>query len=103
MGLYYIGKTQKNLNLIQNINWSHVIFGNNYENNFACLSQNDENKQISSKKMQIYYKDLRYGMETFKFLDKDAKFVLDDPNLLNELMKIEIENSLVSNKDIKLN
>lgn len=103
MGLYYIGKTQKNLNLIQNINGSHVIFGNNYENNFACLSQNDENKQISSKKMQIYYKDLRYGMETFKFLDKDAKFVLDDPNLLNELMKIEIENSLVSNKDIKLN
>ncbi len=102
MGIYFIGKTQKDIESIKNLSGSHTIFGENFENNFSCYSKNDENKPLSSKKKQLAYQDLRYGMETFKFLDKDARFIFDDEDTLSQVMKIKNDNFVVTNDEITL-
>ena len=98
MSVYYIGKSQRDIENIKIFAGSETIFGMNENENYAMFSLTDEDKkkELSDKEQKLAYESLRFGMEKFNLFDNDATFVFND----NELMQNVLN---VSNPDLKVN
>lgn len=98
MSVYYIGKSQRDIENIKIFAGSETIFGMNENENYAMFSLTDEDKkkELSDKEQKLAYESLRFGMEKFNLFDNDATFVFSD----NELMQNVLN---VSNPDLKVN
>lgn len=104
MAVYYIGKSQRAIENISIFAGSETIYGMNENENYAMFSLPDEdkNEELSDKKKKEALEDLRFGMEKFKLFDKEAVFVFNDKELMNEVLKIKSPDLKVTKNDIKL-
>ena len=104
MAIYYIGKSQREIENIKIFAGSETIFGMNENENYAMfsLSDEDKNKQLSDKQLQTAYESLRFGMEKFKLFDAEATFVFSDKELMDMVLKISSPDLKVTQNDIKL-
>ena len=61
MAIYYIGKSQREIENIKIFAGSETIFGMNEEENFAIFSLVDEDKKknLSKKEQKLAYESLR--------------------------------------------
>ena len=104
MAIYYIGKTQRDIENIKIFAGSETIFGMNENENYSMFSLTDEDKKknLSDKEQKLAYESLRYGMEKFNLFDNDATFVFSDNELLKNVMNISDSELRVKNDQIKL-
>ena len=104
MAIYYIGKSQRNIENINVFSGSETIYGMNENENYAMFSLVDEDKKktLTDKQLNLAYESLRMGMEKFKLFDNDAVFVFNDKELMQNVMRISEPDLKVSIADIKL-
>ena len=90
MAIYYIGKTQRDIENISLFAGSETIFGMNENENYAMFSLTDEDKkkELSDKEQKLAFESLRYGMEKFNLFDTEATFVFSDKELMQSVMNI---------------
>lgn len=99
MALYYIGKNEKDITGISSFAGSETIYGSNEHENYARFSFSDEDKPLTEQQEQLSYLDLRYAMEKFKILDKDAKFVFSDKELMEKVLSHTSKEMTVTDND----
>lgn len=104
MALYFIGKTQRDIENLTIFVGSETIYGMNEDENYAMFSllDEDKHKEIPENKKDLAFESLRYGMEKFKLLDSEAMFVFNDKELYEEVMKKTNEDMVVGEKDVKI-
>ena len=104
MAIYYIGKSQRDIENISVFAGSETIYGMNENENYAMfsLSDEDKNKELTEAQLKTTYESLRMGMEKFKLFDNEAVFVFSDETLMDVVMKITYPELKVSTADIKL-
>ncbi|MBE5755655.1 MAG: hypothetical protein E7341_03145 [Clostridiales bacterium] len=104
MAIYFIGKTQRDIENLNIFAGSETIYGMNEDENYAMFSllDEDKHKNIPEKKKQLALESLRFGMEKFKLLDNEAIFVFNDKELFADVMKQTKDEMLVTEKDIKI-
>jgi hypothetical protein len=104
MAIYYIGKTQRDIENISLFAGSETIFGMNENENYAMFSLTDEDKkkELSEKEQKLAYESLRYGMEKFNLFDSEATFVFSDNELMQKVMSISDQDLKVLDTQIKL-
>ena len=104
MAIYYIGKTQRDIENINIFAGSETIFGMNENENYAMFSLSDEDKkkELSDKEQRLAFESLRYGMEKFNLFDNEATFVFSDNELMQNVMSVSDPELKVKNKQIKL-
>lgn len=104
MAIYYIGKSQREIENISIFAGSETIFGMNEEENYAMFSLTDEDKkkELSNKEQKLAIESLRYGMEKFNLFDTDAIFVFSDSELMKKVMAVSDPDLKVSDAQIKL-
>lgn len=104
MAIYYIGKTQREIENIKIFAGSETIFGMNENENYAMFSLTDEDKkkELSEKEQKLAYESLRFGMEKFNLFDNDATFVFSDKDLMQNVMDISDTDLKVRDTQIKL-
>lgn len=104
MAIYYIGKSQREIENISIFAGSETIFGMNEEENYAMFSLTDEDKkkELSNKEQKLAIESLRYGMEKFNLFDTDATFVFSDSELMKKVMAVSDPDLKVSDTQIKL-
>ena len=104
MAIYYIEKTQRDIENISLFAGSETIFGMNENENYAMFSLTDEDKkkQLSEKELSLAIESLRYGMEKFYLFDNDATFVFSDNVLMQKVMNVSDPDLRVSDKQVKL-
>lgn len=104
MAIYYIGKSQREIENISIFAGSETIFGMNEEENYAMFSLTDEDKkkELSNKEQKLAIESLRYGMEKFNLFDTDAIFVFSDSELMKKVMAVSNPDLKVSDAQIKL-
>lgn len=104
MAIYYIGKSQREIENISIFTGSETIFGMNEEENYAMFSLTDEDKkkELSDKEQKLAIESLRYGMEKFNLFDADATFVFSDSELMKKVMAISDPDLKVKDTQIKL-
>ena len=104
MAIYYIGKSQREIENISIFAGSETIFGMNEEENYAMFSLTDEDKkkELSSKEQKFAIESLRYGMEKFNLFDAEATFVFSDSELMQNVMSVSVPDLKVTDAQIKL-
>ena len=104
MAIYYIGKTQRDIENIKIFAGSETIFGMNENENYAMFSLTDEDKKqnLSEKEQKLAYESLRFGMEKFNLFDNEATFVFSDKDLMKNVMNVSDVDLKVSDTQIKL-
>ena len=104
MAIYYIGKSQRDIENISICAGRETIYGMNENENYAMFSLPDEDKheEVSEKKQKETLEDLRFGMEKFKLFDNEAIFVFNDKELMEKVMKIKCPDLKVTKDNIKL-
>ena len=104
MAVYYIGKSQREIENISIFAGSETIFGMNEEENYAMFSLTDEDKkkELSDKEQKLAFESLRYGMEKFNLFDTDATFVFSDSELMKNVLSISDPDLKVTDSQIKL-
>ena len=104
MAIYYIGKTQRDIENISLFAGSETIFGMNENENYAMFSLTDEDKkkELSEKEQTLAIESLRYGMEKFNLFDNEATFVFSDKELMENVLNILTPELKVQNSQIKL-
>lgn len=104
MAIYFIGKTQRDIENLTIFAGSETIYGMNEDENYAMYSllDEDKHKDIPEKKKTLALESLRFGMEKFKLLDNDAIFVFNDKELYKDVMKQTNEEMLVTETDVKI-
>lgn len=104
MAVYFIGKTQRDIENLKIFAGSETIYGMNEDENYAMFSllDEDKHKEIPEKKKTLALESLRFGMEKFKLLDSEAIFVFNDKELYEDVMKQTKEEMLVTEKDVKI-
>ena len=105
MAIYFIGKSQRDIENLTIFAGSETIYGMNENENYSMFSLLDETKhngEVPDNKKQLAIECLRFGMEKFKLLDNDALFVFNDSELYNEVMATTNEEMTVTEKDIKI-
>lgn len=104
MAIYFIGKTQRDIENLKIFAGSETIYGMNEDENYAMFSLLDEDKHktIPANKKQLALESLRFGMEKFKLLDNEAIFVFNDKSLYDEVMAQTKEEMLVTEADTKI-
>lgn len=104
MAIYYIGKSQRDIENIKIFAGSETIYGMNENENYAMFSLTDEdkNKELTDKQLQTAHESLRFGMEKFMLFDQDATFVFSDQELMNDVMKISSPELKVTFDNVKL-
>ena len=103
MAVYFIGKSQRDIENISIFAGSETIYGMNENENYSMFSLTDEdkNKPLSKKKETEAIESLRYGMEKFKLFDENAIFVFNDELLMKKVMQKSLPEMKVTNNDIK--
>ena len=104
MAIYYIGKTQRDIENIKIFAGSETIFGMNENENYAMFSLTDEDKkkELSEKEQKLAYESLRFGMEKFNLFDNESTFVFSDKELMQNVMKVSSPDLKVLDSQIKL-
>ena len=104
MAIYYIGKTQRDIENINIFAGSETIFGMNENENYAMFSLTDEDKkkELSEKEQKLAFESLRFGMEKFNLFDNEATFVFSDKELMENVLNILTPELKVQNSQIKL-
>ncbi len=104
MAVYYIGKTQRDIENISLFAGSETIFGMNEDENYAMFSLSDEDKkkELSNKEQTLAYESLRFGMEKFNLFDNEATFVFSDKDLMDNVLKVSLPELKVNISQIKL-
>lgn len=104
MAIYYIGKSQREIENIKIFAGSETIFGMNENENYAMFSLTDEDKkkELSDKEQKLAFESLRFGMEKFNLFDAEATFVFSDSELMNNVMSVSDPDLKVSVSQIKL-
>lgn len=104
MAIYYIGRSQRDIENIKIFAGSETIYGMNENENYAMFSLTDEdkNKELNDKQTQTAIESLRFGMEKFKLFDQEAVFVFNDKELMEKVMKISSPNLTVQTESVKL-
>ena len=104
MSIYYIGKSQREIEDFKIFAGSETIFGMNENENYAMFSLTDEdkNKELTDKQMQTAIESLRFGMEKFKLFDNDALFVFSNKELMDKVMNISSPDLQVKTDSVKL-
>ncbi|MBR3884990.1 MAG: hypothetical protein IKJ33_00790 [Clostridia bacterium] len=104
MAIYYIGKTQRDIENINIFAGSETIFGMNENENYAMFSLTDQNKkkELSEKEQKLAFESLRYGMEKFNLFDAEATFVFSDSELMQNVMNVSVPELKVTDSQIKL-
>ena len=104
MSVYYIGKTQRDIENIKIFAGSETIFGMNENENYAMFSLTDEDKkkELSEKEQKLAFESLRFGMEKFNLFDNDATFVFSDNELMQKVMSVSAPDLKVNDNQIKL-
>ena len=104
MAIYYIGKSQREIENISIFAGSETIFGMNENENYAMFSLSDEDKkkELSDKEQRLAFENLRYGMEKFNLFDNEATFVFSDNELMQNVMSVSDPELKVKNEQIKL-
>ena len=104
MAIYYIGKTQRDIENIKIFAGSETIFGMNENENYAMFSLTDEDKkkELSDKEQKLAVESLRYGMEKFNLFDADATFVFSDKELMQNVLSVSAPELKVKETQIKL-
>lgn len=104
MAIYFIGKTQRDIENLTIFAGSETIYGMNENENYAMFSLLDETKHtdIPETKKTLALDSLRFGMEKFKLLDNEAIFIFNDKDLYNKVMERSTEEMIVSEKDVKI-
>ena len=104
MAIYYIGKTQRDIENISIFAGSETIFGMNEEENYAMFSLTDEDKkkELSDKEEKLAIESLRYGMEKFNLFDAESTFVFSDSELMKKVMAVSDPDLKVTDSQIKL-
>lgn len=104
MAIYFIGKSQREIENINIFAGSETIYGMNENENYAMFSLTDEDnqKQLTETQHKTAIESLRMGMEKFKLFDNEAVFVFNDKQLMEKVMKITAPELMVSNSEVKL-
>ena len=104
MAIYYIGKSQRNIENISLFAGSETIYGMNENENYAMfsLSDQDKHKPLSAKKENEALESLRFGIEKFKLFDSDAVFVFNDKELMDKVFAKSTPEMKVKKEEIKL-
>ena len=104
MAIYYIGKTQRDIENINIFAGSETIFGMNENENYAMfsLADQDKKKELSEKEQKLAFESLRYGMEKFNLFDAEATFVFSDSELMQNVMSVSVPELKVTDSQIKL-
>ena len=104
MSVYYIGKTQRDIENIKIFAGSETIFGMNENENYAMFSLTDEDKkkELSEKEQKLAFESLRFGMEKFNLFYNDATFVFSDNELMQKVMSVSAPDLKVNDNQIKL-
>lgn len=104
MAIYYIGKTQRDIENINIFAGSETIFGMNENENYAMfsLADQDKKKELSEKEQNLAFETLRYGMEKFNLFDTEATFVFSDSELMQNVMSVSAPELKVTDSQIKL-
>lgn len=104
MAIYYIGRSQRDIENLTIFAGSETIYGMNENENYAMFSLTDEdkNKELNDKQLQTAFESLRFGMEKFKLFDNESTFVFSDKELMTNVMKINSPELTVTDSDIKL-
>lgn len=104
MAIYYIGKTQRDIENISLFAGSETIFGMNENENYAMFSLADEDKkkELSEKELSLVFESLRFGMEKFNLFDSDATFVFSDKELMQKVLSVSAPDLKVSDNQTKL-
>lgn len=104
MAIYYIGKTQRDIENINIFAGSETIFGMNENENYAMfsLADQDKKKELSEKEQKLAFESLRYGMEKFNLFDAEATFVFSDSELMQNVMNVSVPELKVTDSQIKL-
>ena len=104
MAIYYIGKTQRDIENINIFAGSETIFGMNENENYAMfsLADQDKKKELSEKEQKLAFESLRYGMEKFNLFDAEATFVFSDSELMQNVMNVSVPELKVTDSLIKL-
>ena len=104
MSIYYIGKSQREIENIKIFSGSETIFGMNEEENYSMFSLTDEDKkkELSEKEQKLAYESLRFGMEKFNLFDENATFVFSDKELMKTVLSVTDPELKVSETQIKL-
>ena len=104
MAVYYIGKSQREIENISIFAGSETIFGMNEEENYAMFSLTDEDKkkELSDKEQKLAFESLRFGMEKFNLFDTDATFVFSDSELMKNVLSVSDPDLKVLDTQIKL-
>ena len=104
MSIYYIGKSQREIENIKIFSGSETIFGMNEEENYSMFSLTDEDKkkELSEKEQKLAYESLRFGMEKFNLFDENATFVFSDKELMKTVLSVPDPELKVSETQIKL-
>ena len=104
MAIYYIGKTQRDIENIKIFAGSETIFGMNENENYAMFSLADEDKkkELNNKEQKLSFESLRFGMEKFNLFDSEATFVFSDKELMKNVMSVSEPDLKVLDTQIKL-
>lgn len=104
MAIYYIGKTQRDIENISIFAGSETIFGMNENENYAMFSLADEDKkkELSNKEQTLAYESLRFGMEKFNLFDTEATFVFSDKELMQKVLSVSAQDLKVLDSQTKL-
>lgn len=104
MAVYYIGKSQREIENISIFAGSETIFGMNENENYSMFSLTDEDKkkELSSKEQKLAFESLRFGMEKFNLFDTDATFVFSDKELMQNVLSVSDPDLKVTDSQIKL-
>ena len=104
MAIYYIGKSQREIENISIFAGSETIFGMNEDENYAMFSLTDEDKkkELSDKEQKLAFESLRFGMEKFNLFDTDATFVFSDSELMKNVLNVSDPDLKVKDTQIKL-
>ena len=104
MAIYYIGKSQREIENISIFAGSETIFGMNEDENYAMFSLTDEDKkkELSDKEQKLAFESLRFGMEKFNLFDTDATFVFSDSELMKNVLSVSDPDLKVKDTQIKL-
>ena len=104
MAIYYIGKTQRDIENINIFAGSETIFGMNENENYAMFSLTDEDKkkELSEKEQKLAFESLRFGMEKFNLFDNESTFVFSDKELMENVLNVLTPELKVQNSQIKL-
>jgi hypothetical protein len=104
MAIYYIGKTQRDIENISIFAGSETIFGMNENENYAMFSLTDEDKkkELSNKEQTLAYESLRFGMEKFNLFDTEATFVFSDKELMQKVLSVSAPDLKVLDSQTKL-